>query len=284
MKFKDIKPFVRFSRYMTLSEESSYSSTVACDARFFYVTQGNASIYADGRLYKMKKGDVLIFTSGTEYRIMEGEPQVTYLLLNFDFTYSHSHITVPVPPKAASEFKSSDLVEETVFDNGELSTPIYLEGMERISSRLERINREYSRKLLHGDLKISGLLTDVLISCVRERSMREVHSGERRIESIIDYVREHSNKKITNHTLGKLFSFHPNYLSSMIKRYTGVPLHTYLIRLRLSNSLDLLTSTSMSVGEIAEAVGFSDIYYFSRYFKAAFGKSPKEYRRKNAGI
>lgn len=284
MKLAEIKPFVRFSRYMTLNKESRYSDTVACDARFFFVTSGNASILADGKVYKLKKGDALIFKAGTEYKIGEGEPHVTYLVLNFDFTYSNSHIQVPVSPKLASEYTKTDLVEDVSFEGGEFSSPVYLEGMERISARLERINREYSRKYLHKDLKISGILTDILISCIRAKSTSEVLKGERQIESIIDYVREHSDKKITNVTLGKLFGFHPNYLSTIIKRYTGVPLHTYLLRLRLSNALELLTGTSMSVGEIAERVGFCDIFYFSKYFKETFGYSPNEYRRQNAGI
>jgi AraC-like DNA-binding protein len=35
----------------------------------------------------------------------------------------------------------------------------------------------------------------------------------------------------------------------------------------------------MSIADISDAVGFSDYNYFSRVYKAHFGKSPKTYRR-----
>ena len=284
MELSSIKPFVRFSRYMTIGESAVYPVTVPCDGRLFYVTAGDGSLMANGRTYRMKRGDCLIFPAGCEYRILPGEPEVTYLLLNFDFTFSHSDIKIPVPPRPSGEFTRDNLIEDVSHSGGEFSSPLYLEGIERISSRLERINREYSRKYLYNDLKISGILTDVLVSCVRASNTSEVPEGERRIESIIEYVREHSAEKITNISLGKHFGFHPNYLSTLIKRYTGMPLHNYLLRLRLSHALELLTQTTLSVGEIAEEVGFADIYYFSKYFKESFGSSPMEYRRQNAGI
>ena len=89
---------------------------------------------------------------------------------------------------------------------------------------------------------------------------------------------------LTNITLGERFGFHPNYVSTLVKSYTGIPLHRYLLTVRLSRAAELITQTELSIGEISDRCGFCDIYYFSRYFKRAFGTPPSEYRRKNAGI
>ena len=75
------------------------------------------------------------------------------------------------------------------------------------------------------------------------------------------------------------FGFHKNYISTMIKEYTGMPLHRYLNRVRISHALDMLNDGDIPIGEIARLCGFCDIYYFSRYFKSAVGVSPSEYRR-----
>ena len=75
------------------------------------------------------------------------------------------------------------------------------------------------------------------------------------------------------------FGFHKNYISAMIKEYTGMPLHRYLNRVRISHALDMLNDGDIPIGEIARLCGFCDIYYFSRYFKSAVGVSPSEYRR-----
>ena len=53
----------------------------------------------------------------------------------------------------------------------------------------------------------------------------------------------------------------------------------YINGVRLSKAEKLLVSTSMSVSEVAYAVGFYDVCYFSKLFKAHFGYSPLGYRK-----
>ena len=47
----------------------------------------------------------------------------------------------------------------------------------------------------------------------------------------------------------------------------------------MSKSIELLEKTSMSITEIAAAIGFNDVSYFKRTFKSYNGISPSEYRR-----
>jgi len=53
----------------------------------------------------------------------------------------------------------------------------------------------------------------------------------------------------------------------------------FLLHLRLSRARHLLAETSLSVGEIAERLDYSDLFFFSRQFKAKTGLSPLQYRR-----
>ena len=284
MRFCDTKPFIRFARYMKLTEESQYPSTVPCDARFFFVKEGTAELEVEGVKYTMKRGDIMLFPAGTTYRLCPGNPEITYILLNFDFTTRSREFTVPIPPKEVSEFSSSDFIDPVEFDEAEAAMPLYLSGMERLMPRLEKLVREYSRKYLHYELKISGILTDVLASCMRASHTSATGGGVSKIEEILKYVYAHCEETLTNITLGERFGFHPNYVSTLVKSYTGIPLHRYLLTVRLSRAAELITQTELSIGEISDRCGFCDIYYFSRYFKRAFGASPSEYRQKNAGI
>ncbi len=53
----------------------------------------------------------------------------------------------------------------------------------------------------------------------------------------------------------------------------------YLIDLRLNTAVRLLETGNMSVTEVAETVGFSDVYYFSRLFRRRFDCSPGQFSR-----
>jgi len=69
------------------------------------------------------------------------------------------------------------------------------------------------------------------------------------------------------------------YLAHCYKQITGYSIKNYRMLCRIAASRELLTSTSLSVSEICERVGFSDMSNFSRYFKKEEGMSPLQYRR-----
>ncbi|MBR7133755.1 MAG: helix-turn-helix transcriptional regulator [Clostridia bacterium] len=53
----------------------------------------------------------------------------------------------------------------------------------------------------------------------------------------------------------------------------------YIIRLKINQACELLR-TDKSITEISDALGFSDVYFFSKQFKNYMNISPKEYRKK----
>lgn len=60
---------------------------------------------------------------------------------------------------------------------------------------------------------------------------------------------------------------------------TGMPVTRYDRSLRLTRARQLLTTTPMTISEVAYAVGFDDPKYFSRLFSEEFEHSPTEFRR-----
>ena len=69
------------------------------------------------------------------------------------------------------------------------------------------------------------------------------------------------------------------YLAHCYKQITGYSIKNYRMLCRIAASRELLASTVLSVSEICERVGFSDMSNFSRYFKKEEGMSPLQYRR-----
>jgi two-component system response regulator YesN len=59
---------------------------------------------------------------------------------------------------------------------------------------------------------------------------------------------------------------------------TGMPLHRYVLHLRLMHAVNLIENTDLAVSEIADASGFYDVAYFSSYFKKHFGITPTKYK------
>ena len=280
MILSELKPFVRYARYMTLFKGDFYPPRIACDARLFFTLDGCADIVVGTEEKSMDKGSVLIIAPGIEYEIKSPENHVSYIALNFDYTFCHSDKAIPIPPSKTVDFSPLSILCAARFDDApELSDVIYMQNMHALSGKLAALEREYSTKVIFNEIKMSAMLTEVICDVLRRiRSGAALGGG--RLDAVIGYVHEHYREPLTNERLGEVFGFHKNYISATFREYTGMPLHKYLNSVRLSHALDMLNDRDTPVSEIARECGFCDVYYFSRYFRKSFGTSPTEYRKK----
>jgi AraC-like DNA-binding protein len=69
-----------------------------------------------------------------------------------------------------------------------------------------------------------------------------------------------------------------DYLSHVFRKEAGLPLIGFIQQQRVSQARGLLESTSMSIKEVAQAVGYEDPGYFIRVFKRIAGQTPRVYR------
>jgi signal transduction histidine kinase/ligand-binding sensor domain-containing protein/DNA-binding response OmpR family regulator len=64
-----------------------------------------------------------------------------------------------------------------------------------------------------------------------------------------------------------------------VKGITGHSPNEYLRVVRMKKAAELLTTTDMNVSEVSYKVGINDPFYFSKCFKAQFGKSPSQWQK-----
>ena len=70
------------------------------------------------------------------------------------------------------------------------------------------------------------------------------------------------------------------YFERIFKISTGLTLANYITKVRVEKAGQLLKGiVGHNISQIAEEVGYSDVYYFSRVFKQNTGFTPSQYRR-----
>lgn len=79
--------------------------------------------------------------------------------------------------------------------------------------------------------------------------------------------------------LARMAAMSRSHLCHRFRECFGFSISEYVIRKRMSAAQRLLYEVELRPGEIAEAVGYPDIYQFSKQFKKTFGVSPTQYRR-----
>ena len=74
-----------------------------------------------------------------------------------------------------------------------------------------------------------------------------------------------------------------NYLSRLVKQSTGRSVGAWIDIVRIQRAKRLLSSTNLSIIDIAASVGVEDQSYFSRLFKKETGITPSAFRKKMQG-
>jgi len=98
-----------------------------------------------------------------------------------------------------------------------------------------------------------------------------------------EYIETRFREGVTLDDIAAHAFLSPSYLIRAFKTRYGRTPFDYLIGLRVEAAANLLRASDLSCAEIAEAVGFGDIYQFSRTFKKRVGVSPTGYRGKGRG-
>lgn len=70
----------------------------------------------------------------------------------------------------------------------------------------------------------------------------------------------------------------PSHFSSLFRQTTGLSPHTYIVQRRLERAQHLLTSTRLSIAEIATTVGFYDQSHLTRHMRHILGVTPSYIR------
>lgn len=280
ISFYDIKPYLRFVRYMNLDRTDSYAPFIPYDARLFYALSGEGIIEVRGIPYPMRRGDLIFINSGVDYHIRTPEREVSYLAVNFDFTFAAFQESAPLPPAVVGHFDRQKLISHVSFsDATDFNEVFYLNGMTSVEQRLCAMEKEYAQKLQMYELRLSASMTSVLTQCYRHKTTNGFTGSDRETaDDIIAYVQSNLHHPLSNVEIAARFHYHPNYVSSLIRRYTGHPLHQYVKSLRVAKAAELLSSTPMPVGEIATLCGFYDASHLTRCFKKATGIPPQQYR------
>lgn len=128
--------------------------------------------------------------------------------------------------------------------------------------------------LLHlkCQLHLMQLIETVLVNA-------KMQTANNYVDHAISIIVENYHQPITINEIAERIGCERRKLAYLFEKQIGMTPIQYLTEYRLKQAKNLLRSTELMISEIAELVGYSDIYYFCRVFKKHYAITPTEYRR-----
>ena len=104
----------------------------------------------------------------------------------------------------------------------------------------------------------------------------------RYVQQAMDYIGKNcADCALSVGQVAQALGLSEGHLSHLFKKETDCTVGSYLTRCRIQRAMTLLKEGKLRVYEVAEAVGYKDITYFSGTFKKMTGMSPTEYQNAN---
>lgn len=97
-------------------------------------------------------------------------------------------------------------------------------------------------------------------------------------ERIMEWIERHFKRDISLDMMAEQLHLSPFYLSHLFKETTGRSITDYVIARRMDEACMLLSSTSLTMKEIADRIGVRNTAYFCQFFKKHQGLTPGQYR------
>ena len=275
MKLSDINPHIRYAAIHYYHVQKDFDS-ICYDCRLFFIKEGHGHVVANGLEYTFKSNTALYFPSGTKYRFHPDKSCDRFIttVINFDLVNTFCQWKKSLGTASADNFVPEKLIS---YPMPQEFTSIISKQVPSIAPFLDKCCEEF---LLQNPMyreTSSALLKFCLIDIIK--SIEKSRNSDR-LAPILNYIHEnYFDVTLSNESIAELFSYHPYYLSQMIREHTGLSLHQYLISYRIKMSKKKLITTNEPINTIAWKSGFTSTAYFIKLFKSKVGVTPNTYRK-----
>jgi AraC-like DNA-binding protein len=167
-------------------------------------------------------------------------------------------------------------------DTGANELPLVVVDLTEIA-QMENLMRSLLRLSAYRDAtamwQCQWLLMAMIGQVWRESLYPTVSQADRIIHRQIGTMRDGDQLFVTINALAEEAHLSRVHYARRFRKLTGESPSHFLIRQRVERAAVLLRETDWTIETIAQTVGYSDVYYFSRQFKATLKHTPSRFRK-----
>lgn len=248
----------------------------------FFCYQGRFDVDLNLRTFQVREGSLFLYTPGNIVRasaISQKDKK------NVKFTI----IAV-----------SNDLMRQTHFDFNKLYNEslrlledpcVLINGTEReICRKYLDLIREISASqvpnikdavaaLISSTFYMMGALWADKLTLARKQNENKSLRSKAVFEDFLALVRDNHNKERSLSFYADKLYLTPKYLSKLVKNVSGKSAHEWIDSFVISEAMNMLKYSDMSIKSIVWELNFPNQTTFYRFFKANTGMTPSEYRK-----
>ena len=167
---------------------------------------------------------------------------------------------------------TDEMGEEFILANDRMIIPTEKKKYYRDSfARIDSLGRKGFAPSARIKAMLYDLLCDISLDLEEDVLMKRSFSA---IYPAIQYIEATDLSAIDTARLSELCGISRSCFHRLFREYAGMTPKAYVNHMKIKQAQKMLQSGSLTVAETAEALGYGDASYFSRYYKRITGRSP----------
>lgn len=299
MEIKRIKSITEYHRFVGLPKPQHPLISLIDYSKVVHQTDGKSlSFVMDFYSIALKRVDgIKMFYGQSEYDFDEGlmsflaPGQVLRIEIDPNAPNNRSGYLLQIHPDFLWKSFLAKTIKQYEFFNYTINEALFLSDKEEtiITTIFEGIKQEYHTNIdkFSKDLIIAQI--ELLLKYADRFYNRQFITREISNHQILSKIEEFLNAYFNTEDLSKSglpsvqaiaekLNISPNYLSNLLKLHTGQSTQQHIHNKLIEKAKEKLSTTNLSVSEIAFELGFEHSQSFSKLFKNKSGVSPLKFR------
>ncbi|MCR5009199.1 MAG: AraC family transcriptional regulator [Oribacterium sp.] len=238
--------------------------------------EGKVSLEIEDNIYEMKTGDVIIVPPKIYHRAVSEDTVTVYRR----FVVWISEATVA---DLISKSESYGYMYRKAEEKKEYIYHLDTLAHNNIKNKLIGILEELHTERFGKEEQLENLMRDFLLNLNRfayhenEKTMTNERISV--YQTITDYISTHLEDDLSLDALSEYFYLNKYYIAHLVQENTGLSLHQYITKKRLSACCEAARDGQL-IGDVCAQYGFQNYSGFYRAFKKEYGMSPTAYIEK----
>ena len=259
-------------------ETEEFTVIQAVDSRYFYRLSIPEHIqYPDIEITAVVDGTLVNFADGTSVPLQKGECALSFRGETHALTAHNTcrFLTIAFNLKNPSDTSVIDRLKEKYCKQKFSKGRTFTENLQIAINEFYTIDEYTARHL-------NALITELLVGLLRERGGKTEPSIESQRDLLavaVGYMDTHAADMVTVREAADYIHLSYSAFFRLFKSCLGISPVAYLTEKKMQCAKELLATTDLSLSDIADRLGYSTPYNFSRAFREKIGVSPSAWKR-----
>ena len=240
-----------------------------------YVKKGSGIVQVGVNAYPAEQGDIYIFAPGTLHALHQrGQAVMEYENIIFELELLGGADDL-CAERYLLPLQSGRMALQPRIIPGEAGYP-------QAAACLQEAEEANKVKTAGYELAIKGALLRFLALLIAQgrQCLSTETADTQRLKTVLQWLSAHYAEPLRVADAAGVCSFSASHFMRWFRQMTGQSFIAFLNEYRLNTAAEALRTTDETVLTIASRCGFENLSYFNRAFKAHFGMTPRDYRKK----